>query len=183
MRYLKATAQDRSGNGKADMVVLQVFQQVSNEPDELVHEAVAIDITADGGADILLPGDLNCDGSRSAEDKIQLKAFADTFLKLGWFNSGETWRRYLTMQVVHIAQDGMPNAIKLGFYQRCASQGKDTLIYKAAGYDGDSDGVLESFTNTDVDGNGVADHHDKLAIKALCNAFLAFDCHKPSFKV
>lgn len=181
MRYLKAIAQDRSGNGKADMIVLQLFQQQPNEPDELIHEAVAIDITTDGVADILLPGDINFDGAKSVDDKTLLKAFADTFLKLSWFNSGDTWRRYLTMQVVHLARNGRPNAIKLGFYQS-SPQGNHTLVYKASGYDGDGDGVLESFTNSEIDGNGVADHHDKIAIKALCNAFLAMDWHQPAFK-
>lgn len=182
MRYLKATAQDRSGNGKPDMAVLQFFQRADNEPDELVHEAVAVDITADGAADILLPGDINADGYKSAEDKVLLKAFVDTFLKQGWFNPGDTWRRYLTMHVSHWAKDGAPNAIKLNFYQCCSLQGKRALVYSAAGYDGDSDGVLESFTNSDLDRDDVADHRDKLAIKVLCNAFLAFDWHTQPIK-
>lgn len=175
MHYLKATAQDRSGNGKADMVVLQFFEQVPNEPDEMVHEAVAIDITADGAADILLPGDINRDGCKSAQDQSLLKRFTDIYLKLNWFNAGETWRRSMTMQVVHTAKNGVPNAIKLSFYEGCTSRGKRTLVYTAAGYDGDSDGVLESFTNSDLDRNGIADHYDKIAIKDLCNTFLAFD--------
>ena len=175
MRYLKATAQDRSGNGKADMVVLQIFEQAPNEPDELIHEAVAIDITADGVADILLPGDLNRDGFKSAEDKSLLKDFTDTYLKLNWFNCGETWRRYMTIRRVPNVKSGAPNAIKLSFYECCTSRGKRTLVYTASGYDGDSDGVLESFTNSDLDRDGVADHSDKAAIKALCNVFLALD--------
>lgn len=182
MRYLKATAQDRSGNGKADMVILQFFEQTANEPDELVHEAVAIDITADGVADILLPGDINFDGCKSAEDKALFKAFADTFLKQGWFNAGDTWRRYLTMQVSHWAKSGIPNTIKLSFHRCCSPRGKRILVYTAAGYDGDSDGVLESFTNSDLDQNGIADHQDKAAIKVLCNAFLAFAWHTPPLK-
>ncbi|MFL1547692.1 MULTISPECIES: hypothetical protein [Pseudomonas] len=173
MRYLKATAQDRSGNGKADMVVLQIFEQAPNEPDEMIHEAVAIDITADGAADILLPGDINRDGCKSAEDKTLLKRFTDTYLTLNWFNCGDTWARYMTIRVMHTAKNGAPNAIQLSFYECSASRGKRTLVYTASGYDGDSDGVLESFTNSDVDRNGIADHSDKAAIKALCNVFLA----------
>lgn len=175
MRYLKATAQDRSGNGKADMVVLQIFEQAPNEPDEMIHEAAAIDITADGSADILLPADINGDGRRTARDKLLLKTFTDTYLKLNWFNCGETWRRYMTMRVVHTAKSGAPNAIKLSFYEACTRQRKHSLVYTASGYDGDSDGVLESFTNSDLDRDGIADNRDKAAIKALCNVFLALD--------
>ncbi|WP_448653819.1 hypothetical protein ACSHWC_12535 [Pseudomonas fluorescens] len=179
MRYLKATAQDRSGNGKADMVVLQMFAQVCGEPDEMIQEAVAIDITADGVADILLPGDINRDGCKSAEDKTLLKRFADTYLKLNWFNCGDTWGRYMTIRVTHTAKHGAPNAIQLGFYECSTSPGKHTLVYTASGYDGDSDGVLESFTNSDLDRNGIADNSDKTAIKTLCNVFLALDWASP----
>ena len=48
------------------------------------------------------------------------------------------------------------------------------LVYRAAGYDADGNGVLESFSANDVDRNGVADKDDKALIRSMCNHYLAF---------
>jgi len=179
MRYLKATAQDRSGNGRADMVILQFFERPAGDPDELVHEAVAVDITADGATEILLPGDINFDGYRSAEDKALLKTFSDVFLQQNWFNPGETWRRYLTMRVARWSGGGVPTMLKLSFHQCCTSQGKRVLMHSVMGYDGDNDGIVESIINTGLKRDRSGDHRDSDATKALCDAFLAFGWHTP----
>lgn len=168
MRYLKATAQDLCGNGRADTVILHFYQQHPDGPDELVHEIVGLDMTADGQVDVQWAGE---QASHALDlDKHALAAFADSFLKLNWFNPAGRWHRALTVYVDHFGRTGQPNAIKLDFH---AHAGACSLLYKAAAYDGDSDGVLESFTNSDVDRNGVADKADKELIRALCTSFLS----------
>lgn len=65
MRYLKATAQDRSGNGKADAVLLHFH----NGPANQVHEAFALDMSADGRIEFGFAGDINCDGKQDFQDQ------------------------------------------------------------------------------------------------------------------
>ena len=174
MRYLKATAQDRSGNGIADTILLHFYERSSNQPDDLVHEAVAVDMNADGVMDFQFAGDINGDGSSNIADKLLLKAFAGTFLKLHWFNKGESSQRVLVLMVAHYTPKGLPNAVELGFFDRLSPVRKPTLIFQAAGYDGDGNGVLESFTRTDVNKDGIANNADKELIRSMCNSFLAF---------
>lgn len=174
MRYLKATAQDRSGNGMADTVILHFYERHASGVDELVHEAIAVDIDADESVDFQFAGDINFDGKSDITDTWLLKAFANTFLSLNWFNTGESWRRTLAIVAIHNDDKGAPYGVQLNFLDRRSPLRKPTLVYQAAGYDADDNGVLESFSANDVDRNGVADKHDKALIRAMCNNFLAF---------
>jgi hypothetical protein len=175
MRYLKAVAQDMSGNGHADTVILHFYQQHPGCPDELIHEIFAVDMSADGRVDLQWAEDLSPGNRPRMLDKHQVDVFADSFLKLNWFNKRSHWQRTLTLYVDHFAKAGTPNAIKLDFHERIADACKGSLIYKAAAYDGDGDGVLESFTNSDIDHDGVANNADKELIRSLCKSFLAFE--------
>lgn len=176
MRYLKATAQSKDCKGPADTVILQFYQHHADCPDEMTHEFIGVGTTADGKIDDLRLGAVEAEALDL--DKRQLEAFANSFLKLNWFNAGSHRQRALTFYVDHYARSGQPNAVKLDFHESKAAGGKASLVYKAAAYDGDSDGVLESFTNSDVDGNGVADKADKELIRSLCTAFLALAWHE-----
>ncbi|WP_254865873.1 hypothetical protein [Pseudomonas fluorescens] len=124
----------------------------------MTHEFIGVDTNADGKIDDLRPGAV--EPAALDLDKRQLEVFANSFLKLNWFNAGGHCQRALTFYVDHYAKSGRPNAVKLDFHESAAQ-------------DGDSDGVLESFTNTDVDRNGVADKADRELIRSLCTAFLA----------
>lgn len=115
MRYLKAIAQDRGGNGKADTILLHFYERNPKQPDELIHEAVAVDMNADGVTDFQFAGDINGDGTSNIADKLLLKAFAETFLKLCWFNTGENAQRVLVLLAAHYTSEGVPNAVELGF--------------------------------------------------------------------
>ena len=179
MRYLKVTAQDMSGNGHADTVILHFYQQQVGCPDVLTYEIFAVDMSADGKVDLSWADDVNPIGRPRVLEKHQLDAFADSFLQLKWFNKRSHWQRTLTMYADHCAKTGKPNAVKLDFHERTALQAKGSLIYKAAAYDGDSDGVLESFTNRDINGDGIADSADKALIRTLCTTFLAFEWYTP----
>lgn len=175
MRYLKACAQDIVGNGHGDTVNLCFYQHRIGCPDELIHDIVALDMTADGKIDVQWAEEGRSDALDL--DKRMLAAFANSFLKLNWFNPVGCTQRRLVIYVDHLGKNGRPNAVKLDFHERAASGCKASLIYKVAAYDGDGDGVLESFTNSDVDRNGVADKADKELIRSLCTAFLALEWH------
>lgn len=175
MRYLKVTAQDMSGNGRADTVILHFYKQQAGCPDELIHEIFAVDMSADGRVDLQWADDLNPVTRPCRLEKQRVDTFADCFLKLNWFNRRSHWQRTLTLYVDHYAKTGTPNAVKLEFQERTAPQCKGSLIYKAAAYDGDGDGVLESFTNSDIDRDGIADKADKELIRTLCTTFLGFE--------
>ncbi|MGR3886876.1 hypothetical protein [Pseudomonas sp. 1152_12] len=183
MRYLKATAQDRSGNGMADTVILHFYERHSAGVDELVHEAVAVDMDADEVVDFQFAGDINGDGKSDVLDSWLLKAFANTFLKLNWFNEGERWRRTLAIVAIQNEAKDPPSGVQLNFLDRRSPLRKPILAYQAAGADADDNGVLESFSATDVDRNGVADKTDKALIRSMCNTFLAlkwYDQARPS---
>ena len=173
MRYLKAIAQNRSGDCRADTVILHFYESQEGRPDELSHEALAVDFNADGVVDMQCAGDINRDGQCNIRDKQLLKAFANIFLRLNWFNPGESAQRSLSVYVDHYAKSGEPNAVKLEFHDVQGAIRKQSLAYSAAAYDADGNGVLESFSNSDVDGNGVADKTDKEWVRALATSFLA----------
>ncbi|KRA13554.1 hypothetical protein [Pseudomonas sp. Root569] len=174
MRYLKVTAQDRSGNGQADTVILHFYQRCSEGIDELIHETVAVDIDADRKVDFKFAGDINQDGTCDTVDSLLLKAFANTFLKLNWFNPGESWQRTLVMVGLYDYPQGPPNRVQLNFLNRRSPLRKPSLIYQAAGYDVDGNGVVEAFSRIDVDRNGVVNQSDQELVRHLCNSFLAF---------
>ncbi|ROM54852.1 hypothetical protein BK649_08285 [Pseudomonas canadensis] len=170
MRYLKAYAQAKDCKGPADTVILQFYQHHSDCPDELVYEVIAV--VADTGDKLIelrlgdiAPGALDM-------DKHQLEMFAIGVLKLNWFNAANHRQRTLTLYADYFGKTGRPNALKLDFYEPMVAGGKASLVYTAAAYDANSDGVLESFTNSDVDRNGVADNADKELIRTLCTVFL-----------
>lgn len=111
MRYLKVTAQDRSGNGRADAVLLHFHHDSAN----LVHEAFAVDMSADGRIEFGFAGDINSDGEQDFQDQLLLTNLAETFLQLGWFNKGDNWERYLKIDAIDQHQDGSPNIVSLQF--------------------------------------------------------------------
>ncbi|MDR9874592.1 hypothetical protein RJC98_05345 [Pseudomonas allii] len=175
MRYLKATARDMCGNGQPDTVILHFYQHQAGCPDVLMHEMIALDMTADSKVDVQWAGHNEPDTLDL--DKRTLAAFANSFLALNWFNPACHLRRSLTLYVDHLGKTGRPNAVKLEFHERTAKGHVTSLMFKAASYDGDSDGVLESFTNSDIDRDGVADKADKELIRSICTAFLALNWH------
>ncbi|MBF6027475.1 hypothetical protein ICY20_07000 [Pseudomonas sp. P115] len=170
MRYLKASAQGKDCKGSADTVILQFYQHHSDCPDELMYEVIGVVTGTDGAFVELQLGDVAPEALDM--DKHQIEALATSFLKLNWFNAANHRQRTLTLYADHFGKTGRPNALKLDFHESTVAGGKASLVYTAAGYDGDSDGVLESFTNGDVDRNGVADNADKELIRSLCTAFL-----------
>ncbi|WP_232790552.1 MULTISPECIES: hypothetical protein [Pseudomonas] len=174
MRYLKATAQDRGGNGLADTVILHFYESSPNGIDQLCHEAVAVDMNADKAVDFQFAGDINFDGQSNVIDSYLLKAFANTFLQLHWFNRGESRQRTLVIAAIQDDQESPPSGVQLNFLDRRSPVRKATLAYQAAGYDADGNGVLESFSRTDMDRNGVIDRADKALVSSMCRNFLAF---------
>ncbi|SEH96150.1 hypothetical protein [Pseudomonas asplenii] len=175
MRYLKAIAQDLGQTGQANTVLLKFYNDMLCLPEQQVGIAVAVDHTGDALVDFAMAGDIDLDGRFSLRDQHLLRAFTDVFLQLNWFNQGGNEQRYLKMLAENYHHDGSPNVVKLEFHEDCTASGPQTLVYRAAGYDGDNDGIFESFTNSDVDGNGIADKADKELIRRLIKSFLAFD--------
>ncbi|NWA66035.1 hypothetical protein HX868_08860 [Pseudomonas reactans] len=166
-----------SGNGRADTVILHFYQQVAGCPDELVHEIFAVDMSADRKVDLQWAEDLNPASRPRMLEKHRVDTFADSFLKLNWFNKRSHWQRTLTMYVDRFGKTGGPDAIKLDFHERTAAQGKGSLVYAIAAYDDNSDGVLELLSKCGVDCKGIADSADPELIRTLCATFLAFEWH------
>lgn len=178
MRYLKAIAQRRSAKCKADTVIVHFYESNDGGPDELSHEALAVDMNADGVVDVQCAGDINRDGQCTSRDKQLLRAFANAFLKLDWFNQGESIQRSLSVYVDHYGKNGAPNAVKLDFHDLLGAIRKQSLACSAAAYDADGSGLFNSFTNSDIDRNGVADKADKEGVRSLCTAFLAMQWYE-----
>ncbi|MEF9672516.1 hypothetical protein QNM99_10230 [Pseudomonas sp. PCH446] len=68
--------------------MLRFYEEVPGQPDKLVFKAAAVDVNADGVSDLQFGGDVNRDGKDNAKDEKLIRAFANSFLKLGWFNRG-----------------------------------------------------------------------------------------------
>lgn len=79
MRYLKVTAQDMSGDGHADTVILHFYQQQIGGPDVLVHEIFAVDMSADGKVDLQWADDLNPISRPRMLEQHRVDTFANTF--------------------------------------------------------------------------------------------------------
>lgn len=174
MRYLKVFAQDRTGSGRADTVLLQFYESLPLHQDRLLHHAVAYDYPVDGKIDYSR-GDVNNDGEENCLDQLLLDQFATAYLKLNWFNSGTTSIRHLKIHAECFYDDGVPNVVRLDFHEYVNTYSKNTLVYHAAAYDADGNGVFETVTDSDMDGNGVVDKVDKALIRCLCTSYLAFN--------
>lgn len=170
MRYLKATAQDRSGNGKADAVLLHFH----NGPANQVHEAFALDMSADGLIEFGFAGDIDGDGKQDFQDQLLLTRFAEFFLKLNWFNEGDNWERYLKIAAADHQGDGSPNAVTLHFSEDNGTPGIAIGIRTAAAFDSDNDGELDFFTKRDVNADGMANKADEVLLRQIAEAYLAF---------
>jgi len=170
MRYLKVAAQDLSGNGKADTVLLQFHDDQTN----LVFQAFAIDLTADGSIEFSYAGDINGDGKQNLQDQKLLTVFAEAFLQLNWFNAGDSVTRYVKIEARDYHGDGSPNIVNLHFSEDDGTLRGPIGIRTASAYDGDNDGNLDSFTNSDVNNDGIANTADKLLLRKISEAFLPF---------
>lgn len=174
MRYLKVTAQDRIGNGKADTVLLHFFEETKAAEDTLVHKAYALDMTANGKIDFQV-GDVNNDGKEDLSDERLLKAFAETFLQLNWFNRGETWERYLKIFTEDFANDGSPDTVRLHFHEGIGKPSDQSIVYTASAYDTNNDGKLDWTINFDMDNDGDQDAVDQKLVSHLSNGYLKFN--------
>ncbi|WP_415758730.1 hypothetical protein [Pseudomonas sp. LT1P18] len=87
MRYLKVIAQDRSGQGAADTVHFQFY-----EDEQLQREA-------------------------TESDRQRLKSFSKTYLKCAWFNEGEGEERHLRIFSQNRSADGSPETVRLHFHE------------------------------------------------------------------
>jgi hypothetical protein len=136
MRYMKVIAQDRSGKGVADTLHFEF-----HEEDRLLRKA-------------------------TAEDRLRLKSFGNTYLKCAWFNRGEEQARHLRIFSQNPSADGSPETVRLHFHEG------PEIVYKAAAHDVDGDGGLEVILSSDVDNDGRADRTDRRRVTALVREFL-----------
>ncbi|WP_339503023.1 hypothetical protein [Pseudomonas silesiensis] len=174
MRYLKVTAQDRGGNGKADTVFLHFFEESSGVEDTLVNKAYALDVSADGKVDFQV-GDVNNDGKENSRDERLLKSFADAFLQLNWFNSGNAWARYLKIFTEDFAADGSSDTVRLHFHEGVGKPSDQSIVYTASAYDTDNDGKLDWLIHFDMDNDGDQDAVDQKLVSLLSTTYLKFN--------
>lgn len=86
MRYLKVIAQDRSGNGVADTVHFEFYE------DERLQRTA------------------------TEADRRRLKSFSTTYLKCAWFNGDEGEARHLRIFSQNPSADGTPETVRLHFH-------------------------------------------------------------------
>ena len=87
MRYLKVIAQDRSGQGVADSLQFEFY-----EDDRLQRKA-------------------------TEADRQRLNAFGNTYLKCAWFNGGDGEERHLRIFSQNPSVDGTPETVRLHFHE------------------------------------------------------------------
>lgn len=179
MRYLRVTAQDRSGNGRADTVLLRFYEEVQGQADKLVLKAGSVDMTADGVTDLQFVGDVNHDGKDNAKDEKLIKAFANAFLKLEWFNQGKSWQRYIKVFAEDYYHDNSPNVVRLHLHEGTGTPRNQTLIYKASAHDINNDNTLDSvvYLGENGDGENICTQAQERLIKEMSQNFLKFKWH------
>lgn len=151
MRYLNVTAQDVSGQSKAETVHFQFYEG------EILHREVMV--TAIDTAPPLLT------------------KFAKAYLKLAWFNGGNGRARYLQIFAQNASGDGTPEAVRLNFHDEAGPPIGSTIAYKASAVDLDNDGRFELILSSDVDNDGHADRKDRRRVQSLALEFLKLDWH------
>ncbi|WPN54236.1 hypothetical protein QMK52_08795 [Pseudomonas sp. P9_2] len=178
MRYLKVFAQDHTGAGRADTVVLQFYQSTQGIQDSLVKQAIAYDFPTDGKIDYSR-GDVTNDGRESRLDKLLLDRFASAYLKLNWFNPGTASTRYLKIFSEDFYKDGTPDTVRLHVQEEAGINEPHTLVAWNAAYDFDNDQVLEWNIHFDVNHDGVIDDLDRGLVHQLAELYLLFSWHEP----
>ncbi len=173
MRYLKVIVQDRSENGRADTVKLHFLQKDPDLPDELIHQAVAFDTTADGEVDFQSTGDVDFDGASTLKDRRLLKTFANQALKLSWFSKGEVADRSLNLCVGRFDELGVPVEVRSDLYQHNRKVGRDALMYSVIAHDKNADGILDPLEGDDQ--LELFDTVDQQTLHALSKLYLKFN--------
>lgn len=174
MRYLKVIAQDRHGNGRADLVLLEFYQALGPSMEGvLVNEAFAVDFDADGRVDYK-KGDVNQNGKENSIDQRLLEIFANSYLKMNWFNDGENGDRYMKIFAEYLHSDGTPNVVKLHLHHANRGREPERLESWHGVFDGNNDGVLECVVNGDANHDGVIEQVDGVIVQSLANVFLMF---------
>ena len=178
MRYLKVFAQDHTGVGRADTVVLQFYQGTLGIQDNLVKQAIAYDFPTDGKIDYSR-GDVTNDGRESRLDKLLLDRFASAYLKLNWFNPGTASTRYLKIFSEDFYKDGTPDTVRVHVQEEAGINEPHTLVAWNAAYDFDNDQMLEWNIHFDVNRDGVIDDLDRGLVHQLAELYLLFSWHEP----
>lgn len=174
MRYLKVTVQDRVGNGRADSVLLQFYESACTPgEDVLVNKAFALDFDGDGKVDYKM-GDVTNDGNENSVDQRLLKTFANACLRLNWFNSGASTKRYLKIFAEDFAGDRSPDTVRLHFHEGTGKPTDKTLAYTASAYDTDNNGTLDWSIHFDMDNDGDTDAVDRQLVSLLSDTYLKF---------
>lgn len=178
MRYLKVIAQDRTGTGRADTVLLEFYQSTPGSGNSLVNSAVAYDFSADGKVDYSR-GDVTNDGRESRLDQMLLNSFANAYLKLNWFNAGIASERYMKIFSEDFYNDGTPDTVRLHVQEGAGMSNPHKLVAWNAAYDFDNDGKLEWNIHADINHDGVIDDVDNQWVQQLADLYLKFNWHEP----
>lgn len=144
MRYLKVVVKDQSANAEADTVKLYFFQRNSPLPDELVRQATAVDVSADGLVDYQMAGDLDGNGISSQEDRALLQSFANDVLRLGWLSRPTMPTRSINFYVSRFDTATNPAEVRLDFYQsETPMRARAKLIFSLTADDVNGSGILQ----------------------------------------
>lgn len=174
MRYLKVTAQDRTGNGRADSVLLEFYEQVGRPgEDRLMNKAFAVDFDADGKVDYKM-GDVTQNGKENSTDQRLLYRFANHYLKLHWFNRGAASSRYLKVIAEDFHDDGAPNVVRLQLHEGRGMASERTLNAWHAAFDSNNDGEIDASVQGDVNHDGLIDKADEKLVRVLAATYLKF---------
>lgn len=173
MRYLKVIVQDRSENDRADTVKLRFFQRDPDLPDELMHEAVAFDATADGAVDVQICGDIDFDGASTFKDRRLLKMFANHALKLSWFNKGNAGSRSVNLYVTRHDQWDKPLEVRSDFNQHNSSGVGEVLMHSTTVFDQKTE--CHSAPPEQGDQFELFDTVDQQTIQTLSQLYLRFN--------
>ncbi|MDQ0707336.1 hypothetical protein QF043_006128 [Pseudomonas sp. W3I7] len=178
MRYLKVYAQDRSGNGHANVVKLRFYKKSACGRAVLLNKAIAVDFSRDGKVDHR-EGDVTNNGIFDACDDALLSRFANTYLKLNWFNDRDASSRYMHVFAKGVYTDGMPDTVFLHMHEGTDEASRKTLVAWSAVCDVDNNGRPDWNIYSDVNRDGVVNDSDLIIVQQLADMFLKFNWYTP----
>lgn len=174
MRYLKVVVKDQSSNTQADTVQLLFFQRNPPLPDELVHKATAVDMSADGLVDFQITGDIDGNGFSGLQDRALLQNFANSVLTLGWLSRPAMPFRSINIYVSRFDAATKPVDVRLDFYLHEKPMiKKEKLVLSITACDTDGKGNMQ--LDEEALSPDLFDTVDREALQCMVESYMKFN--------
>ena len=180
MRFLILCAYDITDDTKPDLVYLDFYDDTLAQP--LAMQAALMDRKGDGKLDWKLADDVNHNGVTDTMDAAMALEFAQQFLEFNWFSQDGAADKYLMVSAVDFDANGIPDTVRLHFYQGEGQLDDESLVYTAAFFTNEEGTADGAHISRDVNNDGRVNGVDAELVRRFASNFLLFgwhDAHSP----